>query len=358
MWSAQIHRRKIALRLVRTVGAEVNKEFGKSQLRQLLEIAIIGLRGYTASDYYVLNLYKDSSQARKYMSRGQFDTVRRKWNPPKLGIFEFNKWIFGNYCAAVGIPTPRCYGLFHSKMGMTVEGRPLRDMENLRALMDAINGALVCKPIAGSHGDHVMVFDEFDRTSGTLTRANRQEMHLGEVYRILTRTEFPWLLQEKIRQHPALLALHQTSVNTARIITLLGVGGKVEVLGAVLRIGTGSAEIDNTTGGGIAAPIDLESGTCGLAISGSTIRRMARHPETGRQIEGFAVPYWDRMKGAAISAHERLPFARSLGWDVAFGEAGPVILEVNGTWYQNHIQMTGKSLWETAFAQPPANSAW
>lgn len=353
MWSEQIRRRKEAIRLVRTVGAEVSTEFGKSQLRQLFEIASLGLRGFSASDYYVLNLYRDPSLARKYMNRRQYDAVRRKWNPPQQGIFEFNKWIFGNYCIAVGIPTPRCYGVFHYQSGVTVDGLPLRDVEDLCALMDRIGGLLVCKPIAGRHGNDVMVFDHFDPGSRALTRANGQKIQLEDVYRILVRKDFPWLLQEKVRQHRALLELHEASVNTARVITLLGLDGKVEVLGAVLRIGIGSAEIDNTSGGGIAASIDLKSGICGSAMSESTIRRMARHPDSGRQVEGFIVPYWDRMKEVAVSAHQRLPFARSLGWDVAFGEDGPVILEVNGTWYPNHLQMAGKSLWETAFGKAP-----
>jgi hypothetical protein len=353
MWSEQIKRRQKALKLVRTVGAEVKREIGKSQIRQLLEIGILGLRGYSASDYYVLRLYNDYTQAGKYMNRGQFNAARWRWNPPVQGVFEFNKWIFGHYCAAIGIPSPTCYGLFHRQTGMSAAGEPLRDLEGLRRLLAAIAGPVVFKPIAGSHGDGVMVIDGFDAQSGTLTRANKQQLRLEELYELLTGRDIPWLLQAKVRQHPALLALHESSLNTSRIITLMTPDGNVEVLGAVLRIGTGTGEVDNTTGGGVAAPIDLASGTCGPAISESTIRRIARHPDSDQPIEGFVVPDWDRMKDTAITAHRRLPFARSLGWDVAFGEAGPVILEVNGTWYQNHVQMTGRSLWDTTFGQPP-----
>lgn len=355
MFSAQIRRRKIAWRLLQTVGAEVSKAHAKSRLRQAYEIGILGLRGYTASDYYVLKLYKDHSQAKRYMNQRQFDEARRKWNPPQQGIFEFNKWIFGNYCASVGIPTPRCYALFHRQIGLTADGTPLRDKDDLRFLMGAIQGPVVCKPVAGSHGDHVMVFDRFDVTTGVATRASGRQVTLDEVYQTLAQQDFPWLLQAKVRQHPALRELHAASANTARIITLLQLDGRVQVLGAVLRIGVGSAEIDNTTGGGIAAPIDIGTGTCGPAISESTIRLLPRHPDTNRPIEGFVVPFWDRMKQVAIAAHQRLPFAQSLGWDVAFGDDGPVILEVNGSWYHNHIQMTGTSLWDTPFAQPPAN---
>src|SRR3546814_6006150 len=131
MWAARIRRREKALRPVRTMGPEVSQDFGKSRLRQLIEVGLLGLRGYSASDYYILGLYRDISQASAFMNRGQFDQVRRRWNPPAQGIFEFNKWIFGHYCASVGIPTPRCYGLFHPSCGITAEGRPLRDLEAL-----------------------------------------------------------------------------------------------------------------------------------------------------------------------------------------------------------------------------------
>src|SRR3546814_10781816 len=107
---------------------------------------------------------------------------------------------------------------------------------------------------------------------------------------ILAAKPFAWVVQQKVRQHPALHDLHPSSLNTCRIITLLSGQGKVDILGAVLRIGTGQGEVDNTTGGGIAAAIDLDSGTCGAAVSESTIRRVARHPDSDRPIEGFVIP--------------------------------------------------------------------
>jgi hypothetical protein len=354
MWIQQVRRRREALRLVRTIGSEVTDDFGKSRLRQLIEVGLLGLRGYSASDYYVLGFYRDLSQARKFMNRGQYDKVRRQWNPPALGIIEFNKWIFGHYCASTGIPTPKCYGLFHPDCGVTADGRPLRGLDDLRSLMAAANGSLAIKPVAGSHGDHVMITTRFDAQSELVTRASGQQMPLAALHQVLLGQRFPWILQERIRQHPALHDLHPSSLNTCRIITLVATEGEVRILGAVLRMGTGSGEVDNTTGGGIAAPIDLDSGVCGAAVSEATIRRAARHPDSGHLIQGFVVPEWPSIQAAAIDAHQRLPFARSLGWDVALGETGPVILEVNGTWYQNHVQMTGRSLWQTAFGKGPA----
>jgi hypothetical protein len=38
-----------------------------------------------------------------------------------------------------------------------------------------------------------------------------------------------------------------------------------------------------------------------------------------------------------------LPFPRTLGWDVAIEDRGPVILEVNSDYYYNHLQLEGGS---------------
>src|SRR3546814_135998 len=195
------------------------------------------------------------------MNRGQVEQVRRRWNPPAQGIFEFNQWIFGHYCASVGIPTPRCYGLFHPAYGITAQGRPLRDLEALGALMAAADGALAIKPVAGSHGDHVMIVERLDPLSQLVTRASGQQMTLVALHQILAAKPFAWVVQQKVRQHPALHDLHPSSLNTCRIITLLSGQGKVDIIGAVLRIGTGQGEVDTTTGGGIAAAIDLDDRT-------------------------------------------------------------------------------------------------
>src|SRR3546814_9582 len=212
------------------MGPEVSQDFGKSRLRQLIEVGLLGLRGYSASDYYVLGLYRDISQAPKFMNRGQFDQVRRRWNPPAQGIFEFNKWIFGHYCASVGIPTPRCYGLFHPAYGITAQGRPLRDLEALGALMAAADGALAIKPVAGSHGDHVMIVERLDPLSQLVTRASGQQMTLVALHQILAAKPFAWVVQQKVRQHPALHDLPPSSLNTCRIITFLSGQGKADIL--------------------------------------------------------------------------------------------------------------------------------
>jgi len=38
-----------------------------------------------------------------------------------------------------------------------------------------------------------------------------------------------------------------------------------------------------------------------------------------------------------------VPFPRTLGWDVAIEDRGPVIPEINSDYYYNHLQLDGES---------------
>ena len=354
MLPAPIRKRKEALKLIRTAGAEVRADFGKSIPRQIVEISLLSLGGYSAADYYLLGFYKGIGRAKKFMTLGQYNEVRRRLNRQVCGIIEFNKWVFGKYCESVGIPTPQCYGIFHKEIGFARDLRPLRGPDELWTFLVETNRPFAIKPLAGDRGENVRIFDSIDTHRLTLIGANGVQIGFDSFYRELISQEEPWLLQEKVLQHPVLAALHASSVNSARIITLRNDDGDVTTWAAALRIGVGAAEVDNTTSGGLAAHVDLTSGLCEAASSRSSIRTIARHPDTGCDIEGLVLPYWDVVMETARNAHRSLPFARSLGWDIAFGLEGPVVLEVNGSWYYNRVQMTGQSLWETAFGNSRA----
>src|SRR3546814_3797087 len=108
-------------------------------------------------------------------------------------------------------------------------------------------------------------------------------------YTTLFRSKTPWLLQEKVKQHGVLADLHQSSVNTARVITLRGDSGDIAILSAALRIVVGSAEIDNTTLGGLAAEIDRETGVCRAATSRFSILPTVAHADRGGHYVGHAL---------------------------------------------------------------------
>ena len=115
---------------------------------------------------------------------------------------------------------------------------------------------------------------------------------------------------------------------------------------SVLRIGTGERVVDNTSRGGVAVGIDVETGQLrqygffkpqyGLKIE--------EHPDSHIRFEGFQIPYFEEVKSQAVYFHSMLPQIHSVGWDVAVGEDGPIFIEGNDNWEINGPQSCNKGL--------------
>lgn len=322
-------------------GEAASLRSGKGRARQALEMFWFRAQGFSPDDYYTLRLYEPVAGAP--MRRREFSRLRRRLNPQQAEVVPFNKWVAALYFETLGLRVPACYGYYHRSRGMRRDGRRLVSASSLAALLAELPAGVAIKPLDSSHGRDVTIVVGFDAASGEVRRANGSTLSLAALAAALDAGDEGWVIQERVVQHPALAALHPQSANTVRIVTLTGEGGLPAPIAAVLRIGTGQAEVDNTTGGGIVAPIDLATGRCARAISRYRTTEHIEHPGTSARIEGLVLPYWPQILALAVRAHTLLPFPRTLGWDIALGEHEPVILELNSDYYHNHLQLNGES---------------
>jgi hypothetical protein len=157
------------------------------------------------------------------------------------------------------------------------------------------------------------------------------------------------LIERRLQQGPFWQTLFPDSANTLRVQTLW-IPGEAEpfVARAVQRIGTvDTVPTDNWSGGGISAPVQLETGQLGAGrmhpLKAPPERRtqwFTHHPDTGAQIADAVLPQWDQVKEVVLRAAASLPFNRMAGWDVLVDAEGvPVILEANGNSDVNLLQV-------------------
>lgn len=123
-------------------------------------------------------------------------------------------------------------------------------------------------------------------------------------------------------------ALYPQAVNTMRIATVL-VNGKMRILGAALRCGSGGGSIDNYSAGGLAAKIDPETGIVISDATNSKHERLYKHPDTGVFFHGFQIPHWDKVLEMLEDVTHRIPGVGYTGWDVVIREDGPALIEGN-----------------------------
>ncbi len=128
------------------------------------------------------------------------------------------------------------------------------------------------------------------------------------------------------------------STNTLRVLTLWDSEAGEPFIAAVShRFGSSrSAPLDNwhQGRGGICAAVDATTGLLGKGVTLTKDRKLAwhsSHPETGRPIEGVAIPGLTKCLDGLRTAAGRFPFCPLIGWDVVLTDDGYSILEANTT---------------------------
>jgi len=139
------------------------------------------------------------------------------------------------------------------------------------------------------------------------------------------------LCEKTVRQHHLLDSINSSSVNTIRMITLVGDNGECDVLSSVLRMGVNGSRCDNASNGGIFCGISDNGILKDIAynVEGD---RFTMHPSGGK-FAGIEIPnfhmFIEMSKGLAMRF---VSASRMISWDWAVGIDGyPVLIEMNIT---------------------------
>lgn len=135
-------------------------------------------------------------------------------------------------------------------------------------------------------------------------------------------------LEQLVHQHPQMNQLCPASVNTARVMTFND-HGKSEILWMGLRVGNGVNAVDNFHAKGMVVAVDMETGKLkGKAID-KDCNTYTAHPTTGVTFDGFQIPDFQQAVELVLKGALESDKILVIGWDVAFSENGPVIIEAN-----------------------------
>jgi len=157
---------------------------------------------------------------------------------------------------------------------------------------------------------------------------NDREIRESELAKFLKK---PQLIEEIVEQAEEYAAWHPQSLNTLRIITMRNPETReLYVERAIFRMGTGSSHTDNWCAGGIGVKV-FSNGTLdkyGYFCDPSVIPVTA-HPDTNKRFEGSELPHYDDAVELALRAHKIIRRINGIGWDIAFTNRGPIIIEMN-----------------------------
>lgn len=204
------------------------------------------------------------------------------------------------------------------------------DKLNLLSEEDAVArcrnaGRVLIKPSVGSGQGHGIFFYDSDSFSE------------DDVRKLFHSCGENFIVQEKMGQHEVLAQLNANSLNTIRLVTFL-YKNEVRILTAILRVGGGSNEVDNTSQGGYKSTIQPDGR---LSRLGTTkINGRWEYVETypsGIRFEDVVIPSYDRIRETVCSHAAKMSHFKIIGWDIAVDPEGdPVLVEYNVIPAQGH----------------------
>lgn len=181
-------------------------------------------------------------------------------------------------------------------------------------------GKFIVKPQVGTCGQGIRIVD-MEEYNGDL------QCLKGLIRQYCTGTGEGFIAEELIQQVPELAQFHPQSVNTVRIATVRFDEG-AEVLAAFFRTGRSGSAVDNVGSGGVFGTLDVATGEV-IAVSDAQGRYYETHPDTGVQMVGFKLPFWEEAKAMALELATVVKGNRYGGWDLALTENGWVLVEAN-----------------------------
>ncbi len=320
-------------------GTAIRKRTGKTVWRQIIDqLSIAARHGILPPWYYMFELHREENLARAEDYLHRFETKNNlffllkkrveKTNGRTLG----NKALYASICAKHGVVTPPLVAIARDNRLTPPQdwdgtGPPTEEP----ALPDC---DLFVKPLRGKGGRNTLRASflgngRFETSEGqALTRQELAE-HLKQLS-----AKQPLLIQKRLTNHRYMLDLCANALCCVRTVTCKNRSGGFEVTNAAFRMALrDDTTVDGLHRGGLVSRVDLATGELGPATDlgfEPNIGWRETNPNSGAQIQGRVLPYWEELKAIALDAHAAFPYKVAVGWDIAITDTGPVVVEGNG----------------------------
>ena len=232
--------------------------------------------------------------------------------------------IFGNSDKFV-----RSYGIFMNKKLYANQSDGNRIEISQEDLIKHFEGKrIVIKETYGASGKEVLVVS----MKNGMIEDDGKRMSVNDYLLSISKSNSFFLIQDYIVQHPFMMNLNTSSVNTLRILTY-NTGKQVYVANAVVRFGKSGSKIDNC---------DLGGNLVGTGTDGKLLGDKFNFLDKTREsnpFQGETIPFFAQAVELARTAHLFIPQVFTIGWDLILTENGPKILEGNDGWEPYVSQM-------------------
>jgi hypothetical protein len=249
-----------------------------------------------------------------------------------------DKAIFYGLCDSFHIPSPELYACFSPSGGWLKDGSIMQgQVEWVNYFENAAPPEFVIKPSLGVYARSLRILE---RQEQRWCCRSGQIFSSDDLYQSLTQDPQydRFIFQERVSNHRDLNQVSDSeALQTVRVVTLMNSKGNLQIINALLKIVQGNNITDNFAGGdsgNLLANLDIATGQI-LAVVGKqngSLGSITHNTLTNKSYLEFTVPLWKETKELALHAATKFLPIKTIGWDIAITQNGPLIIEGNQCW--------------------------
>ncbi|MGB7406063.1 MAG: sugar-transfer associated ATP-grasp domain-containing protein [Pacificimonas sp.] len=327
---------------------------------QLLEMARLRMsRGKLGpSRYLEYNLFRTDipwEEKRRFLGPWA-DDATFSLDDVRWRALGFDKLLFDAFARGLGLPVPTIHVVLHPTRWHGDIPR-LRSASEFAAWLGDAPYPLFAKPAVGGGGVRTALIKSLS-ADDLIVLGNGETIPRKDFAAATYPTERnsgAVVVQPSLKPSSEIAEIIGDRLATARLLTL-NYGDEIRVHRAILRVPVGKSMVDNFQGGefgNLYAPIDTETGRLTTGVTGAGIRRteISTYPETEKRLAGLRLKDWNRSVELVTRAALAMPGLSIIGWDVAYTDDGPMLVEANETPGLGSVQHDMQGVADDAFDQ-------
>mgnify|MGYP002376993775 CR=1 FL=1 len=331
--------------------------------RTTLDLLIARLKYHVGPRHFSLYQFSklDRSQWGEYITdQPDIKKFLMDRNPEASRHLVSDKLDFYEHCLKNDLPTVPVIAVVSRHKDYDHRSVPrIGSIDSWRTVSRSFPTDIFIKPVDGTFGENAFAAQTKDGEA----HFNGRRCSIDELFLLLegrlANGQQGYVIQPRMYTANSLVGvLSAKGLATIRIVTQLRSGAsKLIVAEAKITVGDNVTDnFSNARSGNLLAAIDLESGTLSTPWGSSrkdwpVIAQVPRHPDSGKEIGGFALPRWGEMVDLVLKAQQKFSELRTIGWDVADTTAGVVLVEGNSTYGMASIQVAHQCGWRSRFLE-------
>ena len=297
------------------------------------DLSFLRKRNFSTRSYFTSLMYKKSSGKitnyidDKVNTRIRYEYYRANGKHPILE----DKIAFQEHLQRHGIPGTNFLAKLERGI-LTIGDDIFESTEKIKLEIKKLANSyesIFIKPTDGAGGKGIIKIDK------------GEEFDIKEISR-----SCDYIIEQTLIQNETINKINPHSINTLRVISVRD-EGEIIIPNCIFRMGIGKSFLDNASSGGIFITYDIDEnrlGSTSYQFFQFGAKSFSKHPISNFVFKDAPLPFNKEVKELITKAAETFKEIDLIGWDVAFTENGPVLIEGNDKPHVTGMQITSHGL--------------